>query len=168
MVSPAKNNEITKWRSQNICGTLHTTEFDDLQLVDIEEYLDSIDKDMPEPASPDSLIIFDLADLQAACPSGTKPCGRMSKSNIFICFDNTNPCPINSVVINDSTEPPDDTYLSLFFGDGFFLHYSKDKVQNYLLSGDFRIGGDKICMHPRERISGFDNDTKEGLSLIHI
>ena len=46
MVSPAKNNEITKWRSQNICGTLHTTEFDDLQLVDIEEYLDSIDKDL--------------------------------------------------------------------------------------------------------------------------
>lgn len=161
MVSPAKNNQISKWRSRSICGKFHSTEFDDLVLVDMEDYLGSIDKEMPQAEAP-SLPQFDLQDLQAACPSGKKPCGRMSKSSVFVCFDSGSPCPINSIVINENTEPPDDTYVSLFFGDGFFLHYSKDKVQNYLVSGDFRIGGPKICMHPTERINGFDNNEAEG------
>ena len=145
-----------------MCGKLHSTNFEDFIIVDMEEYLSSIDKDMPTSDSPDTLSQFEIADLEAACPSGQKPCGRMSDPNKFVCFDSANPCPINSIVINDQTEPPDDTYVSLFFGDGFFLHYSKDKIQNYLVSGDFRIGGDKFCMHPTERMSGFDNSETEG------
>jgi hypothetical protein len=50
----------------------------------------------------------------------------------------------------------------LFFGDGFFLHYSKDKIQNYLVSGDFRIGGEQVCMNPNESISSFNNNQSEG------
>ena len=30
------------------------------------------------------------------------------------------------------------------------------------MSGDFRIGGDQFCMHPRERVNGFDNDQSGG------
>lgn len=162
MVSALKNNEITKWRSKSMCGKFHPTQFDDFQIVDVDEYLDSIDKDPPAADESGGLTRYELADLEAACPANTKPCGRMSKANVFVCFDQANPCPINSIVINENTEPPDDTYVSLFFGDGFFLHYSKDKVQNYLVSGDFRLGGEKICMHPAERINGFDNSEKEG------
>ena len=162
MVSPVKNNEITKWRNRSICGKFHSTQFDDFQVVDMEEFLDSADKPLPEAPSPDSLAQFDVADLKAACPSGTKPCGRMSSPNMFVCFDDSNPCPINSIVIDENTEPPDDTYVSLFFGDGFFLHYSKDKIQNYLVSGDFRLGGERVCMHPNERVNGFNNNEREG------
>lgn len=162
MVSAVKNNEITKWRSRSMCGKYHPTQFDDFQIVDVDEYLDSIDKEPPVANDSGSLAQYEIADLQAACPENTKPCGRMSKSSVFVCFDKASPCPINSIVINENTEPPDDTFVSLFFGDGFFLHYSKDKIQNYLVSGDFRLGGEKVCMHPTERISGFDNGESGG------
>lgn len=159
MVSAMKNNQITKWRNNNICALFHPTSFDKLTLVNIKEYLEEIDKEI---TSEDTVIKYPVEDLEAACPAGTKPCGRMSNPDVFACFDKNSPCPINSIIINENSSPPDDTYFSLFFGDGFFLHYSKDKITNYLISGDFRIEGEKVCMHSSERIGSLDNSESSG------
>ena len=161
MVSPVKNNEISKWRNNNICGSFHETTFDDFQVIDMKKYFESIEKEVVDTKEGE-LFTYDMTDLNAACPSGTKPCGRLSQPEMFACFAINNPCPINSIVIDQNASPPDDTYVSLFFGDGFFLHYSKDKFQNYLVSGDFRITGEKVCMNPFERIGGFDNNQSNG------
>jgi hypothetical protein len=112
--------------------------------------------------SEEDVVNYPQEALDAACPPDMRICGRLSKPEIFTCFKGDSPCPINSIVIDQNSQPPDDSYFSIFFGDSFFLHYSKDKVQNYLVSGDFRIEGSSVCMHSDERIGSFNNNDSVG------
>ena len=108
------------------------------------------------------LTQYELVDLEATCPANTKPCGRMSKANVFVCFDQVNPCQINLIVINEKTKSPYKMYVPLLFEDGFFWIIANKMFRIISWAATSDLADKKICMQPVKRINGFENSEKEG------
>ena len=165
MIGPVQKNDIVRWRGNNICGLAYDSKYSDFEFVNLYDHLKSKKVEVKDIPEVDGVRQYTEAQLEGACSSGKKACGRISDPDVFLCFKESIPCPINSLVINFNATPPDASYVSLFFGDGAYLHYSKEKRLNYLVSGDFRIGKGNVCMHPAEQIGSVNPHSRKGKLL---
>lgn len=165
MIGPVQKNDIVRWRGNNICGLSYDSKYSDFEFANVYEHLKSQKVEVNDIPEVEGVRQYTESQLDGVCSSGKKACGRISDPDIFLCFDESIPCPINSLVIDFNAAPPDASYVSLFFGDGAYLHYSKEKRLNFLVSGDFRIGKGKVCMHPAEQIGSVNPHSKKGKLL---
>ena len=71
------------------------------------------------------------------CPIGMKACGKLDiKRNL--CINNSESCPINDIIYNNQPEYIDDyygiTYYSIKINDNEYLHYTNEKIDNYIIT----------------------------------
>lgn len=165
MVGPIQKNDIVRWRGNNICGLAYDAKYSTFEFVDLYDFLKSKEVDVKAIPVVDDVRQYTLAHLEGACGPSKKVCGRVSDPDVFVCLDSSVPCPINALLINFDAAPPDASYVSLFFGDGAYLHYSKEKTLGYLVSGDFRLGSGNVCMNPAEQVGSVDPHSKKGQVL---
>ena len=82
------------------------------------------------------------------CQKGYKQCGILDTLNRKMCIKEEDKCPINKVIINNNPTSPDDfNYRVIDLNDGFYLHYTNEDVENYIITG-FNISEGKICANP--------------------
>ena len=82
------------------------------------------------------------------CPEGYKQCGILDTLNRKMCLKEGDKCPINKVIINNNSTSPDDfNYRVIDLNDDFYLHYTNEDVNNYIITG-FNISEGKICANP--------------------
>ena len=82
------------------------------------------------------------------CPEGFKQCGILDSLNRIMCLKESEKCPINKVIINNNSTSPDDFgYTVIDLDDDFYLHYTNEDVNNYIITG-FNLSEGKICANP--------------------
>ena len=65
-----------------------------------------------------------------------------------MCLKESEKCPINKVIINNNSTSPDDFgYTVIDLDDDFYLHYTNEDVNNYIITG-FNLSEGKICANP--------------------
>ena len=82
------------------------------------------------------------------CPKGFKKCGILDSLNRIMCLKESEKCPINKIIINNNSTSPDDFgYTVIDLDDDFYLHYTNEDVNNYIITG-FNLSEGKICANP--------------------
>ena len=95
------------------------------------------------------------------CPTGYRPCGRTLSD--YLCVKPSVNCPINQFFMLKPNDPdpveirenPNFYYYNLPLRDGTArLVFTRDNPEGLLLTDDFRIGYERICLDQEESIPG--------------
>ena len=140
IIPPVSNITVYTWRGKSFYTTPSKYTYDDLFEISVDE--------------------------KEECPFRYKKCGKLDYYNNTLCLPEDEKCPVNYLEITNSAEPPNKkfNFISIPFGDGYYIHYTNEDVDNYTIKNYFR-SGDKIpCIN-----FGDYNDTlpKYNLSAGH-
>ena len=80
------------------------------------------------------------------CPNEKKICGQLDL-NRYLCVNDSEKCPINDIVYNDQPEYKGYysgiTYKTVKINDKEFLHYTNERIANYIITNLTILGGAK-------------------------
>lgn len=83
------------------------------------------------------------------CPIGKKKCGIIDTNNNIYCANESEECPINNIIIDNSNTK--EGYISIPFNEGgMYLHYTNQKIDSKIITTAFKISEDAPCVHPYE------------------
>ena len=76
------------------------------------------------------------------CNEGKKKCGVLDIMNNTMCIDKDKECPINLILLSNSSIPPSEykyIFSHISFSDGSYLHFTNEAIyQSYILYFDWR------------------------------
>ena len=74
------------------------------------------------------------------CNEGKKKCGVLDTMNNTMCIDKDKECPINLILLSNSSIPPSEykyNFSHISFSDGSYLHFTNEAIdQSYILYFD--------------------------------
>ena len=119
IIPPVSNITVYTWRGKSFYTTPSKYTYDDLFEISVDE--------------------------KEECPFRYKKCGKLDYYNNTLCLPEDEKCPVNYLEITNSAEPPNKkfNFISIPFGDGYYIHYTNEDVDNYTIKNYFR-SGDKI------------------------
>lgn len=81
-------------------------------------------------------------DKNSYCPKGQVSCGKLDY-NRQLCVKDTEKCPINDIVYNNQSEYESNgiTYYTVKINDNEYLHYTNQKINNYIITNLTLLGG---------------------------
>ena len=91
------------------------------------------------------------------CPSDLKQCGLLDTMNNKMCIDKDKECPINMIIMKNTSEPPTEynyTFKNVSFDDGSYLFYTNEAIDQHII-GKFKISDKEVCIDPNEYNSDY-------------
>ena len=72
--------------------------------------------------------------------------------NNTMCIDKDKECPINLILLSNSSIPPSEykyNFSHISFSDGSYLHFTNEAIAHYILH-KFKISDKEVCLDPNE------------------
>ena len=99
---------------------------------------------------------FNLLNLSVSsneeCPSDLKQCGLLDTMNNKMCIDKDKECPINMIIMKNTSEPPTEynyTFKNVSFDDGSYLFYTNEAIDQHII-GNITVNDGDLCINPND------------------
>ena len=86
------------------------------------------------------------------CPPNLKQCGFLDTLNHKLCLAKEEECPINMMIMKNSSEPPENysySFKKIGFNDGSYLFYTNEAIDQHIIA-ELLISEFTICFNPYE------------------
>ena len=90
------------------------------------------------------------------CNDGKKKCGLLDTMNNTMCIDKDKECPINFIIVSNSSVPPSEykyNFSHISFSDGSYLHFTNEAIDHYIVY-QFKISDKEVCLDTNEYSAG--------------
>ena len=95
-------------------------------------------------------LLRNSVDFNEECKFGFKKCGILDTNNRIMCTEKYNDCPINKIIINKESNPPNDhSYVTLNLNNGKYLHYTNEDISNNIIV-NISLSLGYPCINPYE------------------
>ena len=85
------------------------------------------------------------------CPNNYKQCGKLDSKNNILCYPINEDCPINDLVVTFWSKPPAKyKYQTIPLNNKYYLHYTKEAVDNFVIRSKIKEGDEKPCIDSKE------------------
>ena len=86
------------------------------------------------------------------CPPSLKQCGYLDTLNHKLCFEKEEECPINMLIMKNSSEPPENysySFKKIEFNDGSYLFYTNEAIDQHIIA-ELLISEYTICFKVKD------------------
>ena len=84
------------------------------------------------------------------CPPNLKQCGFLDTLNHKLCLEKEEECPINILLLRNSSEPPENysySFKKIAFNDGTYLFYTNEAIEQHIIA-ELLVSDYPICFNP--------------------